>query len=275
MLITAVSLEIILAEMARHYRLLLLILTLLLLPSLLCAQTQWRRVSSFEFNWDSHPQTQVVLEIPQPWDDPGDFTRIRIRVQGRKEFVLTNAGGWAKPPRDRVFAPDLRKITNIAPSDYILALNVAERRTALFLIGYQYASSPGSLDVIEISAEGMPRVVLRRDELWLKAVTDLDGDGIAEIIAHPCYSERFGDGLLTYDPFNVYKLSTQAATPARMSLPLTRTYNLKHYYGWAGANCTDKFAVVLHPPTGGKPLVLPTKDAEHLMETARGHSGVR
>jgi hypothetical protein len=51
-----------------------------------------------------------------------------------------------------------------------------------------------------------------------------------------------------------------------LSLPLSKTYNLKYYYGWAGAQCSEDIAVVLHPPKGGKPRVMSTKEAEKLTE---------
>ena len=87
-----------------------------------------------------------------------------------------------------------------------------------------------------------------------QAVRDLDGDGLAEIIAFPCLSQEFGDGLQTYDPFHVYKLDASNGMQASLSFALTRNYNLHHYYGWAGAKCRDDVAVVLHPPDGGKPI---------------------
>jgi hypothetical protein len=70
--------------------------------------------------------------------------------------------------------------------------------------------------------------------------------------------------LLTYDPFNVYKLGAISATSATLSLPLSKSYNLKHYYGWAGVQCREDMAVVLHPPKGGKPIVMSTKEAERM-----------
>ena len=109
----------------------------------------------------------------------------------------------------------------------------------MFLFGYSYASSPGSLDVLEVSNKGQPGIVLHRDEFGLKEIRDLDGDGLADIVGYPCLSQAWGNGLLTYDPFNVYKLGASPALPANLSLPLSKSYNLKHYYGWAGAKCSE------------------------------------
>jgi hypothetical protein len=228
-------------------------------------QTSWKRVSSFSFDWDGHKDVQVVLEIPLSWSAPGDFTRIRIRVPGQKEFVLSNKNGWVKYASDDASQPsDALKVKNLVHSDHVLALKVAENRTALFLLGYAYASSPGSLDALEISTDSQPRVVFHRDEFGLKDVRDLDGDGVAEVAGYHCLSQEFGNGLLTYDPFNVYKLGATSTSPAKISLPLSKAYNLKHYYGWAGAQCSEDIAVVLHPPKGGKPIIVPTKEAERI-----------
>jgi hypothetical protein len=85
------------------------------------------------------------------------------------------------------------------------------------------------------------------------------------MVGYPCLSQGFGNGLLTYDPFNVYKLDLNVAITATLSLPLSKEYNLKHYYGWTGAKCSEDIAVVLHPPRGGKPLVMSTRQAEKLV----------
>ena len=246
------------------YRIAVIVALLLIAVSSSSAQTKWKRVSSFQLDWDGHRDVQAVLEIPSAWSDPGDFTRIRIRVEGQKEFVLKNDKGWVKASSEEAALSPVLKKTNALHSEYLLALRIDEHRILLFLIGYPYASSPGSLDVLEMSNDGQARVILHRDELGLREVRDLDGDGIAEVVGYPCLSQEWGNGLLTYDPFNVYKLGALPDASAVLSLPLSKAYNLKHYYGWAGAKCSEEFAVVMHPPKGGKPIVMKAKDAEKL-----------
>lgn len=230
-------------------------------------QPSWERVSSFAFDWNGHNDVRVVLEIPPSWSNPGDFTRIHVLVPGQKDFILSNKEGWVKYGSEEASAsPGIRGVTNLLRSPYVLALKIAQNRTVLFLLGYSYASSPGSLDVLELSDRGKPTVVLHREELGLKEVRDLDGDGVAEIVGYPCLSQEFADGLLTYDPLNVYRFGTTLASRAALSLSLSKGYNIKHYYGWAGAQCSENFAVVLHPPKSSKPLVMTKKQAEKLIE---------
>lgn len=231
----------------------------------LSAQATWKRVSSFKFDWNGRRDVQVVLDIPTSWSDPGDFTRVRIGVPGQKEFTLTNKNGWVKYGSDEAStSPEILKMTNLVVSQYVLVLKASSKRTLLFLLGYSYASSPGSLDVLELADDGHLRSVLHREEFGLRDLRDVDGDAVAEVIGYPCLSQEFGNGLETYDPFNVYKLGATIASPASLSVPLSKSYNLQHYFGWAGAQCREDFAVVLHPPDGGKPRVMRTSDAKKL-----------
>lgn len=238
-----------------------------LLASAATAQTKRRQVSEFALDWDGHPNVRIALSIPSPRVDPGDFTRVSVLVPGHKDVVFTNETGWVKYATEAT-SEQVKKYKNLVPSEYVLALKANPSRTLLFLLGYGYASSPGSLDALEISREGDTRRVLHRDELGLKEFRDLNGDGLAEIVGYPYLSEEWGNGLLTYDPFNVYSLSSVPGGSASLSVPLSKNYNLRHYYGWAGPQCSEDIAVVLHPPKGGKPIVLKAKDAERLTDSA-------
>jgi hypothetical protein len=235
------------------------------------AQTKRRKVSDFQFNWNGRRNVKVILEIPEPWGASGDFTRIRILVPGEQQFAAKNDEGWVKF-RSEVAStsPDVRRYKNLVPSEYVLAEKASEQgRTLLFLVGYSYASSPGSLDVIELPSIGPPRIVLHKNEFGIQELKDLDADGTAELVGYPCLPQEFGNGLLTYDPFNVYKLGPAPGDAATISIPLSRSYNLEHYYGWAGVACSEKIAVVLHPPGRRKPTIMSTEQAQRLTEGYR------
>ena len=108
----------------------------------------------------------------------------------------------------------------------------------------------------------MPRPVLQKEELGIREIKDLDSDGKAEIVTYPCLSQEFGNGLLTYDPFNVYRLGPNPGDQAQISMKLSKEYNIAHYYGWAGISCSEKLAVVLHPPGKKKPIIVSTQEAQ-------------
>lgn len=230
---------------------------------------RWNRVSSFQFDV-AGKTIAVVLENPVQEKVHGTFSRIRIRTPGEKEFVLNHNDTWVRyrSPEAEI-ASRLQRRKNDVPSDYVLASKVSNDRILLFLFGYAYASSPGSLHIIEISPRTSPRVVLHKGELGLKEIRDLDADGVAEVIGYPCLSQEFGNGWKTYDPFHVYVLPSGSDGTAHLSTSLSKSYNLKHYYGWAGPDCSEKTVVVLHPPNGDKPVVVSIKDAEKMSDTGR------
>ena len=106
--------------------------------------------------------------------------------------------------------------------------------------------------------------IILKATLHIKEFRDLDGDGVAEIAGQPCFSQSWSSNLLTYDPLHVYKLESTPKPELELSLPLSQEYNLKHYYGWAGPTCSEDLAVVLHPPGGGKPVIMKTEEAKKM-----------
>lgn len=229
----------------------------------------WKQVSSFQYDWDHHGAATFIFEAPSTGlDGGGIFSRIRIQVPNQKEFVLENEDGWLDyTSKGASISSKLPK--TLTPSDHVLAVKATENRTLLFLFGYPYASSFGKFDVLEISSAGQARVILHREEFMLEELRDLDGDGIPEVVGKTCMSQTWGNDLLTYDPFNVYKLSAIPGGQAQLSLPLSKNYNLQNYYGWAGPECSENFAVVLHPPNGGKPVVVNKAEAERITDPKR------
>ncbi|HEY7405062.1 MAG TPA: hypothetical protein VIB39_16165 [Candidatus Angelobacter sp.] len=162
----------------------------------------------------------------------------------------------------------LSRNKNLAPSKYAYALSpstTGKLRPLIFLASPQYASDPETLYVFALDSAGRPKLILKRS-LHLGEFSDLDGDGVAEIAGVPCFSQGWGEGVLTYDPYNVYQLSNSPEPELKLSLPLSQNYNLKHYYGWAGPDCSEELAVVLHPPGGGKPVIVKTEEAKKMFE---------
>jgi hypothetical protein len=243
------------------------LLAVLMLGGFCACQDSWKTVSSFRYDWN-HRGRLVKFTFDDHSEDPGDFKRVRIQVPGRKEVVITNKTGWVKWRSESDWLrPDTLSAREDAKSDYALFLPVSPGRSLLVLIGYGYASSPGSLHVLELTETDEPRLVLYKEELGLDHLVDLDGDGIKELVGYPCLSQVWGHDFLTYDPLHVYKLPPKPGIGnALLSLDLSKKYNLKHYYGWAGPDCSEDIAVVQHPPGGGKPVIMKANEAEKLFE---------
>lgn len=234
---------------------------------------KWKTIEDFEFDWQQQgKKTRFKLELPEGYEDPGDFTRVTIQSAGNPDFVLDNKDGWVAYNAEGSLSQEfLASHKNLIPSKFVLVLPVSQNHRVLplvFLISWGYASDTSRLHVIGLDSSGQPRLIFN-DNLDLVDVRDLDGDGISEMIGLPCMSEEWGEGFMTYDPIHVYKLPNPASENAGLSLPLTRSYNLKHYYGWAGPECSEDWTVVLHPPGGGPAVVVRKSEAEKMFAESR------
>jgi hypothetical protein len=223
----------------------------------------WGVAEEFDFDWQGNGQP-AHFKIEQSQDE--QTSRLTISIKDQKDWVLENDDVWEVFARDFVKEEDfLKKNRNLAASKYAFSLAPsATARPWIFLITPQYASDPGTLFVLALDSSGHPAVILKTT-LHIKEFRDLDGDGVAEIAGLPCSSQSWNDNLITYDPLHVYKLETTPKPELKLSLPLSQDYNLKHYYGWAGPDCSEELAVVLHPPGGGKPVIMKTQEAKKML----------
>jgi hypothetical protein len=232
---------------------------------------QWKTVE--EFAYTGGPALAPVhfkLELPERYSRPGDFTRIHIQVKGQADFVVDNDDGWVESNNQDDPSEGYARLQNknLVDSKYVLMVPASRRKRdppLILLRSWGYASNAERLHVIGFQKGGKP-VALLNEELDLIELADLDGDGNFEIAGAPCLSQGYGNDLSTYDPLHVYKIPHPITGPAVLSIPLSKTYNLRHYYGWAGPDCSEKIAVVLHPPGGGKPLIMDADAAAKLME---------
>jgi hypothetical protein len=232
------------------------------------AEAQWRQVASVRFAWVS-PEHYSTFTLEEPSDfegPPGGFTRLRIQTPGKPDFVLADNDGLVNFRKENCsFHFAFCNRTNLVNSDYVLFLPVPKTRPVLFVFGYAAASSPGSLHAVALGEDGSPYELFSETEFDLYDFADVDDDGLPEIVGKKCMSQGWGDDLLTYDPYSVYHLrKSHSRGTAEYSLELSKRYNLLHYYGWVGADCSEDYAVVLHPPGKKKPIIVKKQEAEKL-----------
>jgi hypothetical protein len=248
------------------------LLAMLWYPSF--ADVSWKTVDSFTYDWmgDGKPY-EFILDIPADYDSEGDFTRLRISRAGRFLLTVQDDDGIAKVTVE-ASEFQVKKLLegNPVPSPHLLftpAVRGSSKVPLLFLFGCAYASSPGSLHVLALGNNGIPKEILYLRNFMLSEACDLNRDGKLELVGKPCLSQSFGDDLFTYDPYHVYRFGTSATSPMRLDVALSKRYNLGHYYGWAGMKCREDIAVVLHPPGGGKPVIMETKKAMALKKDVK------
>jgi hypothetical protein len=223
----------------------------------------WGVAEEFDFDWQGNGQP-AHFRIEQSMDE--QISRLTISIKGQKDWVLENDDAWEEFARDFLKEEDfLKKNKNLAASKYAFILAPSpSARPWILLVTPQYGSDPGNLWVLALGSSGRPEIILKTT-LHIKEFRDLDGDGVAEIAGQPCFSQSWSSNLLTYDPLHVYKLETTPKAELKLSLLLSQDYNLKHYYGWAGPTCSEDLAVVVHPPGGGKPVIMKTEEAKKML----------
>ena len=218
---------------------------------------RWNAFDSASVAWRAGaPAYQILLEESVVPRDSDPDHRIRIRVPGRPDFTVVDDRGPGRyvPVRAALQFADRRLIPpKLTDSARVLVLPVLGRgrTTILAIFGYGYASNPDELTLVGFDSTGYPGVLFRQD-FDLVALTDLDHDGVSELIGRASLSQGYGKCSSTYDPYSVYRFTT---TMLRYDRRLSRQYNEAHYV-WAGPktsetievqNCTPgKLKVVRH-----------------------------
>jgi hypothetical protein len=230
-------------------------------PFLITNSTKWNTVEEFDYQWKANqPSIHFKMEIPDKYNDPGDFIRIHIQPQGRPDFVLSNDDGWMEYNYGRHvkdFFEESEK-RNLVQSKYVLILPASKNpddSPLILLRSWGYASNPDRLHIIGLQPSGDP-LLLFNDEFYLEDLSDMDGDGVAEVIGLPCFSEGLAKGVRTYAPYQVYKIAFPIQKLVGLSIPLTEQYTKQKYDGWAGPECSQKHVIVDREDKTKKPLVM-------------------
>ncbi|MDR1984723.1 MAG: hypothetical protein LBQ28_07870 [Prevotellaceae bacterium] len=108
---------------------------------------------------------KIILDELNEWNDPGDFHRIRIEYRDTC-FTFYNSTGWVKIQNSsNDYIHDFASINKIK-SDYIVLIQNNDN-LLLMAFGYVYASNPGLLSIINLSANE-PQLILNDNCLLVK-----------------------------------------------------------------------------------------------------------
>jgi hypothetical protein len=237
------------------------ILSILLLFFSLCLaqNNSWREVSSIKFKWDKNSDSySFILEIPNDWGDAGDYLRVRILSPDKHEYCFADSDGLVKI--SLCLDSTLSK-KNLVNSHYLYFspdLKTNRGTPALILFGWPYASSPGKLHIIVLDKTGKPNEVFSNN-FDINKFIDVDKDGSKELVgSHSC--AQTWKCYESYSPFAVYELSDSMT----YSLNLSKQYNLKYYYGWAGPHYSEKVVVVHCGKYKPRPVLMRETQADSL-----------
>src|SRR5579871_3979721 len=124
-------------------------------PFLITSSTKWKTVEEFDYQWKTdYPSLHFKLEIPEGYDDPGDFIRIHIQPKDHAEFVLDNNDGWIEYV-DQKYPDIYTKLQeqSLVESKYVLILTDSKNHDdppLVFLRSWGYASNAERMHVISL-----------------------------------------------------------------------------------------------------------------------------
>ena len=239
----------------------ILIIALLLISNLAYAGESWVVVDKVNFDWNQDKKMdQIILERPEIWNDPGDFTRIRINIAGKKEFVLDDPNGLIqyKEINEQSF------IKSNIKSNYMALYPITENfsESLLIMFGYEYGSSPGELLIISLNQEGYPEKVFSENFSIIK-FEDLNNDKSLEMLGQPWYAQGLGSNgdIHTYCPIYVYRLDKSKNNfKVVLDLDLSKKYNEEYGSGWAGPDPREDIVEVT-PLNGSQSRLMNKKEA--------------
>jgi hypothetical protein len=224
---------------------------------------EWTVVERIQFDWNGDSRLfELVAEHTTKQEGGGDFTRVSIFREGKQVGSFEDKDGLTSI-KDSVGPKIIERAKhNLLNSKYFLALPEVKNplgRPLLFLFGYAYASDPGSLHILELRENATPYEIHYFQLFYLADFTNhnrsIVGGGSTESFG-PCFEE--------YNPFFVYSWASDPTKGLVLDEELCKEYNHSNYYGWAGLPAGKSLVVVLRPPQGGKPIILPKAQAEAL-----------
>lgn len=195
----------------------------------------------------------IKLVIPENWVDPGEFTKVEISFGNGKTMFFEEPGGWVSfaDSADGALV-DWFSTNNLLPSRRVVLLS-DKTSNYLFLFGYAYASSPGVLEIIRFHSSRVASIY--KNEFWPVAIEHKSETMC--MVGRSCFSQGWGNNCFTYTPFNVLELGASVALDAKR----TEDFNLRNYYGYVGADCSEAYAVV---ELNGRQLVVDEKTAREI-----------
>lgn len=222
-------------------------------------------VEQVSFDWlGNGSKVTIILQLLTDYGSPIEAERIRIHIPGQKDYIHDEKAGYGNikdanldKKINRLLIRDKFKSNRMA----LLPFDDKNKKTPLLVIfGPSYGCCLSGITIISIE-NSIPHTIFGADQFFFVDYVDLDNDGIPELIGKMSLTEEFGNHYETYNPFYVYSLNEPRTKKAMWNKPLSKAYNLKHYFGWyPDFAATD--VVVYHPPDGSKPRVMREKDAD-------------
>lgn len=178
---------------------------------------------TFDMDNDNIPDTIKIYNIPD-WTDPGDFQKLEFKLSNNDFYEIYNLGDWSN--LDNFQIDKLKDINKFSSNKFIIT-DISDTKTIMIIFGWTYASSPGRLTIIDLTNGEIK--ILYDNQFKLKAIEDLDNDGIKDLIGLRYFGEGYYIDSISegssYCPYNVLKLTGDTLIT---DIELSEKYNIKH-----------------------------------------------
>lgn len=231
----------------------------LLIASVFATASEALDVESVSFDLDNDGKSDsIVLSIPEHWDEFIEFKQMDVSFANGRHATFKDFDGVSVATG--CFHKNLvRQLddVNLLKSRRLVLMNEKKSRL-LFVFGYCYPTSQ-DIDVYRIDKAGITSI-LHRSSFWPEKIEDIDKDGVLDVIGRTCVPDVTGlqGDYGTYSPYQAISLGSAPAINEEM----TKAYNLKHYYGYIGPECSHDYLVI---DVKGQKMIVKEKDAKRLL----------
>jgi hypothetical protein len=232
----------------------LILSSFLLSYSNLLGQDKVIETIRFNFANDSIP-TKILL-VRDSTTEVGEFSKIII--QGKHSYSSKNYNNWISLDNENtdVSKDVYRFLTekNLVKSNRVFLIPI-NKDTLMFTFGMGYGGDASKVIIFRINGYEFKQVFDLN--FWLLEISSRIEGHHLEIIGQQCFSQLFGQSerYRTYAPFQVYSLSDKF----KLNEVLTKDYNLKHYYGYVGHDCSEDYVIV---KIDGKDVIMKLSEAK-------------
>ena len=179
-------------------------------------------------------------------------------MAGEPEFVLENMDGWV------INDTSYSAVKNISDSKFFILCPITKNESALFLIGYGYASNASKLTVITLNNDSPDAIF--NEEMDILKYEDMNNDSIPDFLLQPWLGEVYGpdDRFESYVPLFIYTFNKKnSCWKMNYDEILSIKYANDSLYGWVDMEDNENY-VIFKPNNEKKPRVMKLKEAEHL-----------
>jgi hypothetical protein len=185
----------------------------------------------------SKEKYKIQATIPSEWDDPGDFTTLRVFKNKKIVFELKNiqAVKFNYHPAFQKNAIDFGhyfKMIEISKSINVICFNI-----------WLGGSSLDQLNFLALDSNGIPTVIFQ-SSYNVSEVIDYDQDGLKDILVKGGSGEPFSNEVFSYDPYLILKQkNSRGVITFSIDEEMSKKWSKDNHYEWHGKNYDEKIKV--------------------------------